>query len=88
MDQVRELMNHCSVPSTSDATATTVPGPGGAPSAPPVPVGCLGNRMLSRNVNGTGYSGRMYGEHHNAPCRQPAFGQQGTIWLFKVVLTH
>ncbi|XP_076366805.1 uncharacterized protein LOC143255271 isoform X3 [Tachypleus tridentatus] len=90
MDHVRELMNHCSVPSTSDATATTVPGPGGAPPAPPVPVGCLGNHTLSRNVNGTGYSGRMYGEHHNAPCRQPvAVTSQPTneseLQLFRVL---
>ncbi|XP_022249156.1 NGFI-A-binding protein 1-like isoform X6 [Limulus polyphemus] len=75
MEQVRELMNHCAVPSTSDTTATSVPGPGVGPSgAPPpslVPTGCLGNRIMSRNMNGTGYGGRMYGEHHSAPCRQP-----------------
>ncbi|XP_022241351.1 NGFI-A-binding protein 1-like isoform X3 [Limulus polyphemus] len=55
MEQVRELMNHCAVPSTSDTTATTGPGPGptGPPPPPLVPTGYLGNRMMSRNVNGT-----------------------------------
>ncbi|XP_022241356.1 NGFI-A-binding protein homolog isoform X8 [Limulus polyphemus] len=72
MEQVRELMNHCAVPSTSDTTATTGPGPGptGPPPPPLVPTGYLGNRMMSRNVNGTSYVGRMYGEHHSASCRQ------------------
>ncbi|XP_076338146.1 uncharacterized protein LOC143240121 isoform X2 [Tachypleus tridentatus] len=76
MEQVRELMNHCTVPPTPDTTATSAPGPGvgpssGAPSSPFVPTGCLGNRIMSRNMNGTGYGGRMYQEHHSAPCRQP-----------------
>ncbi|XP_076324562.1 NGFI-A-binding protein 1-like isoform X2 [Tachypleus tridentatus] len=72
MEQVRELMNHCAVPSTSDTTATTGPGPGltGPTPLPLVPTGCLGNRMMSRNVNGTSYVGRMFGKHHSASFRQ------------------
>ncbi|XP_022238962.1 uncharacterized protein LOC106457358 isoform X6 [Limulus polyphemus] len=59
MEQVRDYLNHCPVPVTSDATPTSVPGPGSGSgsSGPPLsalgPAGCMGSRILSRNVNGT-----------------------------------
>ncbi|XP_076322731.1 uncharacterized protein LOC143231868 isoform X6 [Tachypleus tridentatus] len=59
MEPVRDYLNHCPVPVTSDATPTSVPGPGSGSgsSGPPLsalgPAGCVGNRILSRNVNGT-----------------------------------